>query len=157
MALRFRYARKKDLASLDLIRETKLHQLHIDRITNQKKGNGEYILAFDKRSPVGHVFIDFKSPYEWHNCPIIVDLYVKDNERNKGFARKIMKYAEKRVKLKKYSLMGLDVETHEKWIRKFYEKIGYSFINGPHKLVYILKDKNNKKVVERVNHFQKRI
>jgi len=151
MKLTFKQAKKGDLKFLDEIREKKLNKIHLYRI-NRKQA--EYILAFYKKEPVGHVFIDYKSKYKWHSCPAIEDLYVKASKRKKGIAINIMKQAEKQIKQKGFKEACLDVETHEHWIKKFYERLGYSKVSGPHNLKY---KSNNKEVTEIVFHLKKQL
>lgn len=157
MRLIFKQASKRELKDLDEIRAKKLHKLHLERIKRQTRGNTEYIIAYIGKEPVGHVFVNYESKRKWHECPIIEDLYVKENVREKGIAKRIMKYAEGRIKQRKFGKVGLDVETHEHWIRKFYETLGYLRVSRPHNLSYILKDNKNKKVTEKVIHLRKQL
>ena len=151
MKLTFKKVEKEDLKFLDEIREKKLHKLHLERINNKQ---ANYIIAFYKKEPVGHVFIDYKSKYKWHKYPAIEDLYVKKEKRKKGIAVEIMNYAEKLIKQKGFKEACLDVETHEHWIRKFYERLGYSKVSGPHNLKY---KSNNKEITEMVFHLKKHL
>ena len=151
-----REATFNDLEMLDEIREDDLRELHLDRLKNQEQGHVTYIIAFDGQTPVGSVLITYKNSHGWHRFPAIEDLYVKDSEREKGVAKQLMVYAEDVVRKKHHPKICLDVETHEKWIRKFYESIGYRFVSGVHELRYtIRKEDSVEEHVEHVNYFEK--
>ncbi|MBU1245864.1 MAG: GNAT family N-acetyltransferase [Nanoarchaeota archaeon] len=154
MKLTFKKIEKEDLKFLNEIREKKLDEIHLGRIKKQNKDQANYIMAFFKKEPVSHVFIDYKSKYSWHKFPAIEDLYVKKSKRNKGIAQETMNYAEKQIKQKGFKEACLDVETHEHWIKKFYEKLGYSKVSGPHNLRYKLGDKE---ITEIVFHLKKKL
>ncbi len=146
--LKFKLAKKSDLKNLEIIREEDINSIHLERINKQEQGKAEYLIAFDGKKPVGHLFIDYKSKSTWVKSPILVDLYVKQSERKKGLGLKIINYSLEKVKAKGYKKVGLDVETHEHWIRKFYEKLGFKKISGPHKSTYTIKEENNKVYTE---------
>jgi len=153
--MKIRLTKKSDLIYLDKIRDKKLHKLHLKRIKTQERKEAEYLIAFYNKKPIGHVFINYKSKRRWHKSPIIEDLFIKDEEREKGYAKKIMLYAENLVKEKGFKTIELDVETNEKWIRSFYESLGYKKISGPHKLNYVLEDEGDKEITETVYHLKK--
>jgi GNAT superfamily N-acetyltransferase len=154
MALKFRIAKEDDLNHFDDIRGEKLHKLHLKRITLQKEGKGEYIIAFENNGPVGHIFVNYKNSN--NKYPVLEDLYVKEIERGKGIAKKILIYIEKRLKKQKYKEIGIDVETHELWIKKFYESLGYVLVGGPDKSTFRLEDKN-KDITEITFHLKKKV
>ncbi|MBT4258251.1 GNAT family N-acetyltransferase [archaeon] len=152
----FRETKSSDLGFLDEIRGEELHKLHLDRFENQKKGFVKYLIVFNGKNPIGHVLITFKNFYSWHKFPAIEDLYVKKEERKKKFAKQIMGYAEFLVKTKGHNKICLDVETHEFWIRSFYESLGYEKISGVHDLKYFVERNGiNEECVEKVNYFEK--
>jgi len=131
--------------------------LHLSRLKKQKSEKANYIIAFDNNKPVGHLFIDYKSKYSWHKNPVIMDLYVAEDERKKGIATKLMNYAESLIKKRGFDIACLDVEINNLFVKRFYEKMGYKMISGPHNLIYIEHDNNNKKVTEVVVHLVKNI
>ena len=154
--LTFQKINKSNMNLLDVIRGEELHKLHLDRIEKQMEGSVTYIIAFDKKEPVGHILITYEKSFSWHNYPAIEDLYVKENARHKGFAKQIMDHAESLVKQKGYNKICLDTETKEHWIRKFYESLGYKKISGVHELIYFIEQKDQrKKHIEYVNYFEK--
>lgn len=150
-----RKANKSDLHNLDIIRNNKLRELHKSRLKKQAEQKAEYLIAFNGKKPIGHLFVNYKSKRDWHNCPILEDLYVKDEEREKGIGKTIMLLTEGHLKKLGFHKVGIDVETHEVWIRKFYKKLGYKLVSGPHKLIWINKDAKNKRETEIVYHLRK--
>ena len=151
----FRLANKKDLRLFDDIRNEKLHKLHLSRIKKQEQKKAEYFIVLQAKIPIGHVFINYNN--QGCDYPVIEDLFVKEKSREQGIAKEILIFAENHVKQKGFPKVGLDVGVGEKWLRKFYEKMGYVVVSGPHTLTYILEDKENKKVVEKVYHLRKKI
>ncbi len=151
----FRNVKEGDLDYLDEIRGGKLNFLHLKRIKQQEEGSAEYIIAFKDSIPIGHVFINYGGDCEWHECPVQEDLYVKESERRKGYAKMILKYVEDKVKKKGHKVIGLDVEIHEHWIKKFYESLSYKKVSGPHKLIYSSGEEGLKNVTEIVYHLRK--
>jgi GNAT superfamily N-acetyltransferase len=120
----------------------------------QKAGKAVYFLALLGKEPVGHIFLNYGKDNEWYEDVVLEDLYVRQDQRKKGFASEIMEYAERFVSQKGFSEMGLDVETHEHWIKKFYEGIGYVEVSGPHDLVY---EGEKGKVREKIVHLRKQL
>mgnify|MGYP001607559406 CR=1 FL=1 len=152
----FRKAKLSDLKNFEIIRQEKLNKLHISRLKAQKEGKGYYVICFLGKKPIGHVLIYYRGEYKWHECPAIVDLYVKESEREKGIATKLMKYAENIIKKEGYNKICLDVGISEKLLKKFYEKLGYAKVSGPYIMKYFLEDKN-KTITEKINYFEKEI
>ena len=157
MKIILRLATEKDLHLFEEIRGEKLTKLHLDRLKKQKMNKVEYFLAFIDKKPAGHMMLNYKAKRKWYTCPILEDLYVKESERNKGIATQIINFAEKHLKDKKYKELALDVETHEIWLKKFYEDLGFKKINGIHKLIWINKDKGNIRETSFVYHLRKKL
>jgi GNAT superfamily N-acetyltransferase len=150
----FRKVKKSDLRFLEKIRDADLKELHLERIKNQNKKLVDYIIAFREEDPIGLILITYKNFHAWHKYPALEDLYIEKEERKKGFAKQIMIHAQNIIKKKGFKKACLDVETHEKWIRKFYESLGYKKISGVHDLKYEI---NGNQVIEKVNYFEKKL
>lgn len=148
-----RKATLSDLPLLDQIREEKLPRLHQDRFDGQEKGVGEYLLAFNNEEPVGHVYIRYKDDYDYHNCPILEDLFVKQDKRKLGIGVNIIEEIKEYLRTKGYNEVGLDVETKEDWLKKFYEKCGFRTIGDSHRQSWIEKD-TGKKITIDVYHLR---
>jgi len=145
----------KDIDSLNILQLAP--KLHLERLEKQNKNNGYYLLALINKKEIGHLFIDFKSDYSWHKYPVIMDLHVREDERRKGFAQKMMEFAESVIKNRGFSKACLDVGIDNFSAKRLYEKLGYKTASGPHNLTWIEKDYNEKKVTEKVIHLCKNI
>lgn len=152
--MKLRKATIKDMKDLDEIRGEKLPKRHKSRLKQQKEGKAIYFIAFEGKNPVGHVFVVLEGNEKFHNSPILQDLWVKESFRKHKFGTKIIQETEKKLKKLGYDKIGIDVEIKEKWIKSFYEKIGFNVIGKPHKTRWTDKD-TNKKVVEFVFHLEK--
>jgi len=153
--LEFRLAGKGDLENLDVIRDENLRSMHVKRLENQEKGLGEYLIAFSNKKPVAHLYLRYESKRSWINEPVLEDLYVKENERKKGYAKELVEYALIRLKENNYKKAGIAVETHEDWIKNFYEKLGFKQKGRPHTTYYTIKEKGNKRFTEIVYYLVK--
>ena len=91
-------ATKKDLKELDKIKGCKMPKLHISRLEQQKKRKAIYFIAYEKNKPVGHVFVYLKGNENYHSCPTLQDVFVKETERKKGFGRMLMNKVEQKLK-----------------------------------------------------------
>ncbi len=150
-----RLANKQDLGILEDIRNEQLPKLHLLRIKKQEEKKGEYFIAFRRRLPVGHVFINYKnSLYEY---PLLEDLFVKEKFRNQSIANKILIFVEDHIKRKGFKDVGLDVEISKTWLKELYEKRGYVKVSGPFTWTYIHKDKGNKKTTKELYHLKKQL
>lgn len=152
--LNFRLATKEDVGILNDIRGKELTEFHLEHINNKSM---EYIIAYDGKEPVSHIIIDYKCKNKWVHCPLLNNLEVKSDKRKKGYGRKIIEYAIKRVKDKGYKKASIEVETHEVWIKEFYEKMGFKKVSGPHTINYKIKDMGNKEFTEVVYHLVKNL
>jgi len=149
-------ATNKDLNDLNIIREKKLIKLHNSRFELQKKDKAFYFIAYIKNKPVGHVFVVLEGNEKYHTCPTLQDLFVKENLRRKKIGSKILKKVETKLKKICYKKVGLDVETREKWLLSFYNKMDYKIIGKPHRQNWIQKD-SGKKMNTIVYHLEKRL
>jgi len=144
------------MKDLNIIRKEKLRKLHNSRLKLQKEGKALYLIVYIKNKPVGHVFVHLKGNEKYHSCPTLQDLFVKENLRRKKIGARILKKVERKLKSKGHKKVGLDVETKEKWLLFFYEKIGYKIIGKPHKQTWTQKD-SGKKMNTVVFHLEKKL
>jgi len=128
--VRLRKVKKSDFKLLDKIRGDKSQKLHESRLNFQNKGEANYYISFENNKPIGHVFVHLSGNSKHHRCPVIQDLQVKKDQRKKGLGLKIILEVEKKLKNLGYKKFGLDVETNEKWLIKFYKKIGFKRIGN---------------------------
>lgn len=62
--------------------------------------------------------------YFWDNTPFMNMLYLKENYRNQGFGRKLVKFWEAEMKSKGYRLVMTSTLSNEQ-AQHFYRKLGY--------------------------------
>jgi GNAT superfamily N-acetyltransferase len=149
-----RKANRDDMESLHIIRDEKLPKLHETRLKMQDEGLAEYLIAIKNNEPVGHVFVLFKSENPIWTCPLLQDLFVKATERKQGISKKILELTGQRLREAGYSEMGIEVETDEDWIRRYYESVGFKLDSGPNKTSWTEKD-TGKKILSTSYFFKK--
>jgi GNAT superfamily N-acetyltransferase len=152
--MKIRKATKKDMKNLDKIKGEKLPKLHNSRFALQKEGKAIYFIAFEKDNPLGHVLIVLDGNEKYHTCPILQDLFITQSKRKEGKGRLLLEKIESKIKDIGYRKIGLDVETKEKWLKRFYKREGYKIIGKTHQQIWIQKD-SGKKMATRVWHMEK--
>lgn len=154
-AITVRKAVSSDLHAFELIRGQKLPKLHKKRFRKQREGAAAYFIAFEGANPVGHVYIPYQddSPYHYP-YPVFQDLYVQKVKRRHGIGRELLRQAEARIRELNYKHIGIGVEVHEKWIRKFYESAGFVAVSEPHTESWTEED-TGKTVTIEVYHLRK--
>ena len=135
-----RKANQDDMDLFDIIRDEKLPELHNSRLKQQEEGIAEYLIAFKNNEPVGHVFVLYKYDVPYYTCPVLQDLFVKKEEREKGVSKKILELTGQRIKEKGFLEMSIEVEEGKEWIRSFYLNVGFELHSGPHEASWVEKD-----------------
>jgi len=156
MTITLRKLNTGDLKFLNEIRGKELPKLHYDRFTEQDKGESIYLIAFQDGRPVGHVYVKFEGDEEYHNSPVLQDLYVSEELRGKKIGTQIIQETEKYLKELGYNEISIDVETNKEWIKQFYEKQEFGLKSGPHKQSWIEKDTEEEINID-VFHLEKKI
>ncbi len=146
----FRLADEEDMQLFQEIRGEKLPKLHMSRIRKQEKDEAEYFLVFQDGKPVGHIFIHYRN--KGYPYPLLEDLFVKKESRKQGIAKEILVFAEKCVRRKEFQKVGIDVGIDAGWLRRFYEKMGYSVVGEVHTITPVIE---GRQVSEEVYHLKK--
>ena len=150
-----RKVKPADLPAFEVIRGEQFPKQQKKRIRKQREGAALYLIAFEGKDPVGHVYIPYRddSPYHY-SYPVLQDLYVKKEKRRHGIGRKILRQAEARMRKLGYKKIGIGVEVHEYWIRKFYESAGFAVASEPHTESWTEEDTGRTVTIE-VYHMRK--
>lgn len=97
----------------------------------QQSGDGLYLIAWDKNTPLGHLFIKYFTPVSHLKdqdiyAPYLEALEVKEEYREHGVATNLLEEAEKILKEKGYKKVGLSVGINNDTAYKLYEHLGYT-------------------------------
>ncbi|UCD20970.1 MAG: GNAT family N-acetyltransferase [archaeon] len=132
MNIQIRPIEKKELGLVNLKLPQESPSLHRRRFKEQEKGNVVYLIAWNNKTPIGHLLVRFngarykKVKKYLKKCPHLESLGVGKKVRRKGIATKIVRKAENMLKRKKFGKVGLAVEDNPKSAPNIlYKKIGY--------------------------------
>lgn len=105
---------------------------HLDRYLRQQKNEVEYLGAFFKDHPVGHILLKWggsTDPTVKNSigivCPDIEDLFVLPEYRSQGIGSELILIAERHAKDRGYSHIGLSVSIDNKSAHRLYNRLGY--------------------------------
>ena len=111
---------------------------HADRLARQERGEVIYLIAWREDIPLGHALLNWRGATEDHlvatfkgTCPDIEDLLVAEQYRSQGIGAQILLAAERLVKERGYSQIGLSVDVHNTRAYALYERLGYHNIGLP--------------------------
>lgn len=121
----------------------------------QKSGDGVYLIAWQNNIPVGHLMVRFFTTNNYLkdqgiNIPYLEALEVKKEFRNQGIATSLMEEAEKILKSKGFTKVGLAVGVNNDNAYKLYEHLGFSEDPTIDKFLvsWILEDKFGKQITD---------
>jgi GNAT superfamily N-acetyltransferase len=104
---------------------------HEHRYKQQLEINSVWLIGWIKNKPVAHIQIKFngdetkKVIKNLGNCAHLTNLGVIESERGKGFASKMLKFAEKIAREKGFKKTGLSAEYNNDLLKKIYNHCGY--------------------------------
>ena len=123
--MKIRKAKKSDLELLNKKLFVKsMPNLHEEKLYEQEKGVGFWLIAWEKKIPVGHIQLKIKK-LKKRGCTHIESLGVGEKYRKKGIATKLMNFSEVLAKKKGFDNLGLAVEKDNKFLINLYVKKGY--------------------------------
>jgi ribosomal protein S18 acetylase RimI-like enzyme len=115
---------------------------HVERLTEQERGEASYLVAWLGDVAVGHVHVRFlaarrSSQARREGCVELEDVFVAPAYRRRGAARILLQAAESEAIARGESLVGLAVEASNDPARQLYVSAGYREIGrGPFDLSY---------------------
>lgn len=164
--MKIRPISKQDLKILNTeLFNPELPWLHGKKLAEQGKGKSLWLIAWEGKKPIAHVQIRFdgskirKVRANLKKCPHIETLFVMNEYRRKGIAKKLMNFVERLAKDKGFSWVGLSVEKDNKFLNRLYMKMSYNnWGNGIVVDSWIELHKGRKKKInERCNYLIKHI
>jgi len=150
--LRIRRARVSDLEIL--IREFGQRRIFDDRISRQKRGLGMLLTAWRGARPVGVLYLWVEEAEEPElrqhipGTPILNHLEIHTEHRGGGMGTKLIKAAERRLRMLGFDQVALAVEVTNRRAARLYARLGYR--EWPHSTVrcYSLTDGDGQRAVE---------
>ncbi len=125
-----------DLASqmfLELWPESNLQEERENCQRILDSGSEEIFIGFENSSPIGFIYLSIRNDYvEGSNSsPVayIEGILVREEHRNKGFARQLTKKAEAWGRKRGLSELGSDAEIKNKSSVEFHKKVGFLEVN----------------------------
>jgi len=150
--LRIRRARVSDLEIL--VREFDQRRVLDDRISRQKRGLGMLLTAWRGARPVGVLYLWLEEAEEPElrqhipGTPILNHLEIHTEHRGGGMGTKLIKAAERRLRMLGFDQVALAVEVTNQRAERLYARLGYR--EWPHSTVrcYSLTDSHGQRAVE---------
>ena len=150
--LRIRRARPTDLEVL--IRELGQGRFFDDRISRQKRGLGMLLTAWLGARPIGVLYLWLEKAEEAElrqhipGTPILNHLEIHPDHRGGGTGTKLIKAAERRLRMLGFGEVALAVEITNRRAARLYARLGYR--EWPHSTVrcYSLTDGDSQGAVE---------
>ncbi len=104
-----RNATNSDLEALIQIRQGIKIETIRERLDKQAKKEVDYLVIEGEGKIVGHVVLHWHGKLTHPEYPDMVDLYIKESERGKGYGTKLIAECERRAKEKGFTEIGLAV------------------------------------------------
>jgi ribosomal protein S18 acetylase RimI-like enzyme len=125
-----RDAEEADLLALAAIRQTEAH--HRGRLRDARSPDFRYFVLLDSRHLIGFACLVFRRPPSWanthdtHHLPQIVDLYIAEAQRGKGYGSQAIRIMERMVTEAGYSQIYIAVDPlHNLRAYALYQRLGY--------------------------------
>lgn len=109
---------------------------HFERFEKQKAGEGIYLIAWHKNTPVGHLLLEWNGPQDpsvartinVNKRAYLFAIRTKEEYRKKGIATKLVQISEKIAKERGYEWTGLEVGyASNPDALRLYQKLGYRY------------------------------
>jgi ribosomal protein S18 acetylase RimI-like enzyme len=118
--------------------------VHQQRFESQRRGEGEYLIAWEGDRPVGHLFIEWDGTRReavrsaMVDCPPnLSDVAVHPERRSRGIGSQLMEAAESLAARRGHERVGLSVALDNVRARALYERRGYADAGlGPNQAGY---------------------
>jgi len=138
--MNIRKVKKSDLGELIKIKilESKDYRLMLGRLIKKPKekeirkdlekmfkNKKEVLFVAEEKGIKGYIHLSIYKNY-WNSGIFIEDLFVTKEQRNKGFASKLIKEAIKIKRERKLKEVSLNVSTKNKKAIKLYQKMGFN-------------------------------
>ena len=98
---------------------------HVERSISSGTSTGFTAVA---NNPIGFIILGTQYIYTVP-AGYVENIYIKEEERNKGYGRKLLKFAEEYCKNNGLNILQLDVSIHHQAALKLYKSEGYSVAN----------------------------
>lgn len=150
--LHVRRARPGDLEAL--IRELGQAAVLDDRMSRQSKHLGMLLTAWRGNRPVGVIYLWLEDAEEAElqehlpGVPILNHLKIHPNHRGRGIGTKLIKAAERRLRMVGFSQVALAVEMTNGRATRLYRRLGYEDWPHPPVRCYSLTDSTGERRVE---------
>lgn len=121
-----RNATDSDLQALTQIRQNMPAETVLERLKKQAAHGVEYLVFESESKIVGHVVLRWQGKLTHPDYPDMVDLYVQESQRGKGYGTKLIAECERRAKERGFTKMGLAVnpDLNDPAV-KLYTTLGY--------------------------------
>ena len=109
-SIKIRKANASDIESLFILKNGTLTREEIQkRLDQQGDGDIDYYIILDQGQLVGHVVLNWRGKSTHPEYPDIVDVFVAERERGKGYGTIILEFCESAARDKGFLKIGLAV------------------------------------------------
>ncbi|HVM06892.1 MAG TPA: GNAT family N-acetyltransferase [Acidimicrobiales bacterium] len=129
--VRFRLAGELPREALMAMREGTTVDACDARLSNAVAGASEWLVVVDGTRPEGWLLIEWNGKPSKPDHPDIADVFVREGARGRGLGTLLVLEAERRVRERGHSRVGLSVNPEENVAaRRLYERLGYHHDGG---------------------------